>query len=184
MAKLLIVNNGRMEPIGWAHFCPGCEVLHTIHTVPTWPGEKVHRMTGTPRHPSFRGTMRYVTVAPLAFSHEAFTTDPKELLRLHEGIAGRDRVCHYIIHHGRILFRFDSTHALRGKTIELPDFALRLPESASEESSKVFEAREAPPDGKETQSPETNRRRLTEGAPQQEDSDAAPPLSEKAAREA
>lgn len=84
--------------------------MHVIHIVPTYPGEKVHRMTGTQQWPHFNGAMLHRVV----------------------GFA-KDRLCHYRIKHGRIHYGSDCTHDYAGRTVDLPDFQIQRPEGASYE---------------------------------------------------
>jgi hypothetical protein len=77
---------------GWLIFCPACQVGHKF-SKGTWT------FNGDCARPTFRASM------------------------LVRGHLGKDRygVCHSFVTDGMIEFLGDSTHDLRGQTVELPD---------------------------------------------------------------
>lgn len=81
--------------------CPGCDHLHNVFTnAYKEPGPKWY----------FNGDMDKPTFSPSLLNRR----DPGE-----GGVFGY--VCHSFIKNGRIEFFHDSTHALKGKTVELPE---------------------------------------------------------------
>lgn len=85
--------------------CPGCEEAHVL---PTKPHE---------RGWDFNGDFARPTLAPsiLVYSHKEYRE-----------IDGKMQVvdtprCHSFVREGRIEFLSDSTHALAGKTVDLPE---------------------------------------------------------------
>jgi hypothetical protein len=82
---------------GWMHWCPGCKNTHAIAVEK--PFENGARWT-------FDGNMEAPTFAP---SVKVNWPEP-------------GRVCHYFIKAGNIEFCSDSTHALAGKTVPLPEW--------------------------------------------------------------
>lgn len=77
-------------------WCPGCNMAHQIrHGGPgrwRWNGDAVR--------PTF---------------------SPSVLVTWEEGPARTPRVCHSFVEDGRIRFLADSTHALAGQTVDLPE---------------------------------------------------------------
>lgn len=89
---------------GFAHWCPGCEEVHTYRT----DGEPAHpkwTFNGNPEKPSFT---------------------PSMLIRWGNKVPGYEAkyknggACHYFITDGKIIYCGDCTHALVGKTADLP----------------------------------------------------------------
>lgn len=80
---------------GWAIFCPACQCGHAFD--PRW---------------AFNG------------SHTAPTFSPSMLVRFAGGYGDppKDVRCHFFVREGRIEFLSDSTHALAGQTVDLPEW--------------------------------------------------------------
>jgi hypothetical protein len=101
-AKLRSVEGG-----AYGHWCPGCRQMHVIHV-------------DSPNHCgaqwSFDGNVEARSGAPLVNIFVAWTWSHLEDER---GLT--DVRCHYSIRAGQIEFCGDSTHALAGKTVPLPD---------------------------------------------------------------
>ncbi len=75
--------------------CPGCETTHSFH-VPRW---------------TFTGTVECPTYVP---SLVTWYNDPR---------TGEEKCrCHSFVREGRIEFLGDCYHALKGKTVEIPDW--------------------------------------------------------------
>lgn len=105
----------------YLHRCPGCDSLHVIHT---------QELVDYPTHPIW------------GFNHnqEAPTFTPSVLLRWSTpkghtnenpapvGWQGEteNHCCHYFITDGKISFCGDSTHKMAGKTVDLPDYPVRV----------------------------------------------------------
>jgi hypothetical protein len=83
----------------WLIFCPGCKNAHGV-----WTSKK--NRSGA--RWSFDGDMELPTIKPSIHVNK----DGK--------VKGQAR-CHCIITRGRIQFLKDSTHDLRGQTVDLPD---------------------------------------------------------------
>ena len=75
--------------------CPGCKETHTYHTDRA-QGEPCWDTNGSVSFPSF-----YPSYKRTDF----------------------DSICHFFVTDGKIEFVSDSTHALAGKTVELPEIA-------------------------------------------------------------
>lgn len=82
------------------HWCPGCRMMHQIAV-----------------EQPFRNGARWTWDGNAA----APTFSPSIHIRLGRSNGGADRVCHYFIRGGRIEFCGDSTHALSGQAVDLPD---------------------------------------------------------------
>lgn len=94
MAKV----SGKLRSVegGLGHWCPGCEEMHVIPT---------DRANG--RGWAFDGNLACPTFSPSARIAAAWEEGPT--------------CCHYFLKAGRLQFCADSTHALAGKTVDLPD---------------------------------------------------------------
>lgn len=93
--KLRRIADGH-QPIGWAHWCPGCGEYHAIWVEQSHPTTKARW--------EFDGDVESPTFAPS--------------IRI---FSGQQTICHYFIRAGKIEFCSDSRHELRGKTAPLPD---------------------------------------------------------------
>ncbi|MBO3663750.1 DUF6527 family protein [Microbacterium stercoris] len=100
----------------WLFWCPGCDHAHVI-TVPPW---------------TFDGDRERPTVSPSvlvqgvqwAAEHPFYDT-------AHAGVPeGGAIICHSFVRDGRIEYLNDSTHALAGQTVDLPDWPPRFEEEA------------------------------------------------------
>jgi hypothetical protein len=91
MEKLKLIEE-RGVSIGFAFWCPGCE-MHHLYYVPRW---------------SFNGSMERPTFTP-------------SLLNTWEhGPSREPRRCHLFVTDGRIDFCSDCTHSLAGKSVDMP----------------------------------------------------------------
>ena len=79
-------------------FCPGCQARHAIND--TW---------------EFNG------------DYEKPTVSPSVLVTWPEGPERKENRCHSFIRDGKIEFLHDCTHALAGKTVELPEITIDSP---------------------------------------------------------
>lgn len=85
---------------GYAHWCPGCRIAHHFNvggaSGPQW---------------TFDGNVELPTFAPSMRSFQP-------------AMAGRPEVtlCHYFLRAGVIEYLGDCAHALKGKSVTLPDF--------------------------------------------------------------
>ena len=101
---------------GFAHWCPGCEEVHRLPD--SW---------------SFNGDLEKPTFAP-SFKHSGIRcvfADGKWTGEWVRDASGNTvpYVCHYTLTAGQLQFCSDSTHALAGKTVPLP----QLPEGLTYE---------------------------------------------------
>lgn len=93
------------DPGDYWHPCPGCNTLEewsrggATHRLPT-KGEYAWQFNGDVAKPTFSPSFRHTS---------------------HRGPEKTVRVCHYIITDGKIHYCDDSTHALAGQVIEMPD---------------------------------------------------------------
>lgn len=81
---------------GWEHWCPGCNERHAIPT----SGNDPWSFNGDVERPTFQ---------------------PSVLHSWEHGEKREPRRCHYFITDGNILFCVDSTHALAGESVPLPE---------------------------------------------------------------
>lgn len=84
----------------WKHWCPACGDAHIIPTQETHPGAATWEFNGDAERPTFH---------------------PSILIEWGEQTPPHARRCHYFIVDGDIQFCEDSTHALAGKTVPLPE---------------------------------------------------------------
>jgi hypothetical protein len=103
MAKLGRCQN---EPNRFLFWCPGCDGAHQITSKPDTAGDSNGRGW------DFNGDLDRPTFSPsyLVYEHPA-----------HGGYKGHPR-CHSFITDGKIAYCSDSTHALAGQTVELPEW--------------------------------------------------------------
>lgn len=99
MAKLVRLNRDNPKPGHHTHifYCPGCDQCHGID-------DRRWTVTGTPDNPTLRASILIPYVPP----YETYPARPQ---------------CHSFITDGRIEYLSDSTHALAGQTVDLPDQA-------------------------------------------------------------
>ena len=89
----------KCEGGAYLFWCPGCECAHSIWTDPNRKGPCW----------KFNGDVENPTISPsLRVQH-------------HRHLVG-DIICHSFIKEGKIQYLNDSTHKLKGKTIEIPDW--------------------------------------------------------------
>lgn len=83
-------------------FCPGCNCIHGV-----W----VNAPNYNNAQWSFNGNMELPTFKPSILITVGHDPDPNE-------------VCHSFVTDGNIKFEPDTTHALKGQSVELPDISL------------------------------------------------------------
>lgn len=91
---------------GYGHWCPACEEMHAFATDGPQRNGAQWRFDGNLDAPSFSPSMN-ITIGP----------DPE---------TGAVERCHYFVRAGQIEYCGDSTHALSGKTVPLPDLPEHL----------------------------------------------------------
>jgi len=106
---------------GYGHWCPACEWLHIIHVQPKrWDGEQFVDTDG-PRW-QFDGNFEAPTFRPSV----RITYNGADADQVRDGRRAPAACCHYVIVGGVIDFCSDSTHALAGQKVPLPDLPLHL----------------------------------------------------------
>ncbi len=96
--------SGKMRRVEdrYIHWCPGCEELHPL------PDRWV--FDGNLERPTFTPSFRHSWVLFDAYTDEG------------EGVGEpRRHACHYFVIAGQLAFCADSTHALAGTTVPMPD---------------------------------------------------------------
>lgn len=99
------------------HFwCPGCDDTHQIHT-----NENGWGSNGDLERPTFTPS---VLVRAIQWDVEEHPRETfKRRAERHAGVpAGEHTICHSFVTDGRIQFLTDSTHALAGQTVDLPEW--------------------------------------------------------------
>jgi hypothetical protein len=96
-AKVKEIRTHEDKPYGWSFRCPGCNDWHVLKD---W---------------TFNGSLEKPTFTPsvLVHSHKALADDDVTVIMTPR--------CHSFVTDGRIQFLADSTHALSGQTVDLPD---------------------------------------------------------------
>jgi hypothetical protein len=94
---------------GYHHYCPGCEEEHYIPTAYIGRSGPVWSFDGNCEVPTFNPSVR-ITYS----GSDASTTDE-------DGYKAPPACCHYFLHAGQLNYCADSTHALAGQTVPLPD---------------------------------------------------------------
>jgi hypothetical protein len=95
--KLKPVRSTYGDPYGHSFYCPGCKESHTIPTV----GAHAWGFNGDVETPTFTPSIRV-----------SYTYGAERI----------EVVCHSFVESGKIRFLHDCTHALRGQTVELPQW--------------------------------------------------------------
>jgi hypothetical protein len=83
-----------------AHWCPACEAMHDFAVEQPFRNGALWSFNGDGDAPTFSPSMN-IAVGPFP--------------------DGSIKRCHYILTAGRIAYCGDSTHALSGQTVDLPD---------------------------------------------------------------
>ncbi len=96
MSKIRKIGSGQI------FFCPGCDSPHAINI---WPNGPKWGYNDNPNAPTFTPSILVTCEWP------ADGDDPAE-----------KEVCHSFVTDGKIQFLGDCTHALKGKTVEVPEW--------------------------------------------------------------
>lgn len=102
--KARYVRNAAGRHYGYRFHCPGCDTAHVIPTKPYDAGI-AWEFTGDEDRPTFSPSI-------LVYPHRVLNED---------GSVGQTPRCHSFVRAGRIQFLDDSTHALAGQTVDLPE---------------------------------------------------------------
>jgi hypothetical protein len=106
MTRLVRLDRTYWPRGGYGHWCPGCNCGHEIDTeAPNGAGAR-WSFNGDPKSPTFSPSIN-MKINPKG--HPGYQPDVAST------------VCHYFIRAGRIEFCGDSTHALAGQTVDLPE---------------------------------------------------------------
>lgn len=97
---------------GYAHWCPGCEEMHRFAVDKPQSNGARWTFDGSIEAPSFSPSMNIRTGK---FADPSWQ-DPD---------GDSSSVCHYFLRAGQIEFLADCTHALKGRTVPLPELPLR-----------------------------------------------------------
>lgn len=89
-------------------WCPGCDEAHGID----------------PKRWKFDGNFAAPTISPSILVRGQIPPTDEECAKIMEGWKFEKvwRICHSFVTAGRIQFLGDSTHALAGQTVDLPDW--------------------------------------------------------------
>lgn len=96
----------------WLIFCPACKCGH-LFRIPLWT------FNGDQEKPTFRASMmvRGYEMSPEGEAMVKRGERPPAGQRY----PGHEKICHSFVTDGKIQFLDDSTHALRGQTVDLPE---------------------------------------------------------------
>lgn len=97
---------------GIAFWCPGCEKAHMVRT--SGPGSEYCRAQWT-----WDGNVDEPTLTPSILIRVNWS---QAVERGDDPEHWRDEICHSFVRAGTIQFLDDCTHALRGRTVVLPDW--------------------------------------------------------------
>ena len=121
MSVLKRVVDGGGQPIGWRHDCPGCGGPHVIHVDQANRSGARWTFDGSETAPTFSPSIN------ARWGHHAAGESEADCLTCRaaraRGRASACGICHYFIRAGRIEFCADSTHALAGQAVDLPEIA-------------------------------------------------------------
>lgn len=126
--KFKFIDDGHGDFWALQFYCPGCEDEHLITVDWTPPGKTRSRylkQTWT-----LTGTLQCPTVAPSVLVRSGHYADGDRTTcycnysEQHPGktTAYKCQRCHSFIREGKIQFLADCSHALAGKTVDLPDY--------------------------------------------------------------
>lgn len=104
ISSKLVRREGYHEVPTLTHWCPACSELHDFAVERPFSNGAGWSYDGNAARPTFTPSMNIV-VGPFPDGHK--------------------KVCHYFLKAGMLEYLSDCTHALAGKTIELPDLPIR-----------------------------------------------------------
>lgn len=102
---------------GFSFWCPGCDVAHVVWTG-DGPGPRWD-YNGNPEAPTFSPSIK---LTGHTWTPPVTTENMDEWRRAPWKQTQVEKICHSLVRDGRIEFCSDSTHALVGQTVDLPDF--------------------------------------------------------------
>lgn len=103
-----------------SYWCPGCDMAHVVRVEPIEQGP-CWSWDGDPDAPTFQPSVlcRYEHWVPPVTSENL-----AEWKRQPWPQRKQVHICHSFVIDGQVQFLADSTHALAGKTVPLPDFGV------------------------------------------------------------
>ena len=106
MSKLVKLDTKYWPHGGYGHWCPGCHSGHEINV-------------DQPNSSGAKWTFNNNRYTPTFSPSINMQVNPKGHIHYQPDV--ESTVCHYFIREGQIQFLGDCTHALAGKTVEMPD---------------------------------------------------------------
>jgi len=104
MAKLGRCTDGTLQ-----FHCPGCKCGHGVYVDKPGPNRPIWGWNGSMDRPTFTPSIRV-----------SWQANPNAIEEFKEW--GTERCCHSFVTDGKIMFLADSTHALAGQTVEIPEW--------------------------------------------------------------
>lgn len=104
-----------------AHWCPACDRLHEFAVDRPFRNGARWSFNGNLDQPTFEPSMN-IRIGPWPD---------------HSKKAGQIEVCHYFLRNGQIQYLGDSTHALAGQTIALPDLPQQVLDKIADLASRT-----------------------------------------------
>jgi hypothetical protein len=101
---------------GYVYWCPGCDEHHYVRTKPNEQSQG-WSFDGNVDLPTFNPSVK-VTGKQTVIVNGEWTG---EWVRGPDGKA-LDKSCHHFVRGGKIEYLSDCTHAMAGKTVDLPDY--------------------------------------------------------------
>lgn len=108
---------------GFAHWCPACREVHVFITERNVPAPPMWTFNGDTAAPTFSPSMK-ITGKEIERDAEGKWTG--EWVRDPSTGQARDFCCHYILTAGVLNYCGDSTHAMKGQSVPLPDLPPHL----------------------------------------------------------
>lgn len=118
--KILSAKLRQTEDGTLLYHCPGCNDFHSVRIAPD-----AYYWNGSAERPTFSPSVR-VETGHYAPGHKTGSGCWCTYNAAHKANPSPYRCsrCHSFVYNGRIRFEPDSTHALAGDTVDLPDWAL------------------------------------------------------------
>lgn len=106
MAKLVCLDPKYYPRDDYGFWCPGCQQMHEVAVEKTNSSNAQWTFNGDPIKPTFSPSL-VIHVNPPGPHYNAHAASSR---------------CHSFVRDGKIEFLGDCTHALKGQTVDLPDF--------------------------------------------------------------
>ena len=124
MVRKIISYKDKDENLGYHFHCPGCNSVHSVFTERVTPGQK-WGFNGNEEKPTFTPSVfvRFDHLSEMAMQrNREFYKIHKRFMTIKELPYDVKKICHSFVTNGMIRFLDDSTHHLKGQTVELDDF--------------------------------------------------------------